>query len=454
MPLRSWTTLSDFLPPTSELGFSTHCPIAFAQLKKHLVDTLLKSRKTDLDADLKNTAIGEDILTGECYVIEDGGIQPYHFKTWKKSIPEEQYEILYENRHHIVVSFNPDKGLSWEDTLETTTGPKEFDHFNTYVKPRWAYHDDPKDYPLCEEFVRPFLDLFLPVEEERNYIIYWLNCLKYQRNNDIIVLIGVQGNGKNTFMQLATLIAGKHNTIIGSKAFGRDKFNGEVLKRKLVNLDEYQIKGNSKESLKCFANDDVTIEVKGGDPIQIQNHCSFIVANNSMRSTDLEFKDRRFTCPSLNKKDLLLHWPKDKIAAFKAAMKTKQFEIELPYWLQQEVSEKGLNYPNQMNFITPHFYNIVEASKPEWFKEFKRQLVYKPTVNTQDIYKATRVRVSDSKLEEELAKEIEEREFRGIKPFILAKSVTEEGKTQYISNIYKGDSSNDNEPTNDLATKV
>jgi len=454
--LRSWSTLSPYMPPYRDLGFNPRDPVGFAEVKKYLIEKVIELRKTTLDEDLGATKIVMDILTANKYVAENGGIKPYKFEAFKDSVDPEQFDMLYAEREHAIVAFNPDKPLSWEEEIDTTTGPEEFTHYNTYVRPRWSYHDDPKSYPLCEEFVEPFLDIFLPIDDERHYVIHWLNCLSYQRNNDILVLIGTQGNGKNTLMQLATLIAGKHNTIIGSKAFGRDKFNGEVLKRKLVNLDEYSIRGNSKESLKCFSNDDVTIEIKGGDPVQIQNHCSFIVANNSMRSTDFEFKDRRFTCPKLNDKDLLLHWPKDRIAAFKAAMKTKQFENELPYWLQKEVREKGLNYPNQMNYITPHFYNIVEASKPEWFKEFKRQLRYKQSVNTQDIYKSTRVRVSDSKLQEELAKEIEEREFRGIKPFVLAKAVTEEGKTQYISNIYKGD---DNDPTSEdtadeLAEKI
>lgn len=433
---KSWTSLKDYLPAVKEQVFALNAH-TFTIFSEYILKKLMERPGKQLDEDLKNTKIGEDILTGLLYVIEDGGIQPYHFKTWQKSIDEEDFEHLYAAREYIIVTFNPHKPLSWSEAIDTTTGPKEFDHYNTFIRPIWCYHEAPEEFPLCEEFVRPFLELFIPNEDERNYVIYWLHCLSFQRLNDILVLIGRQGNGKNTLMQLATIVAGRHNTIIGSKAFGKEKFNGEVLRRKLVNLDEYSVKGNAKESLKCFSNDSITVEVKGGDPVQIENHCSFIIANNSMRSTDFEFKDRRFTCPTLNDRDLLLDWPKDRIAAFKSIMKGNAFQIEFPHWLAKEVKEKGLNYPNQMNYITPHFYNLVEAAKPEWFKEFKRQLKYKYSVNTQDIYKATRVRVSDSKLQEELSKEIEEREFRGIKPFELAKAKTEEGKTQYLSMLYK-----------------
>jgi hypothetical protein len=450
--VKSFKTVKDCLP--RPLPFDTSDKQIFLEFQNKVVELLKENSTANLDDDLKSTVIVMDILTAQKFVTEEGGVKPYSFDAFKDSVEEEQFSMLYAQREHAIVSFNPNKPLSWNDEIDTTTGPEEFKHYNTYVRPRWAYHKSPDSYPLCEDFVRPFLDIFIPGEDEKNYVIYWLNCLKYQRNNDVLVLIGTQGNGKNTLMQLATVIAGRHNTIIGSKAFGRDKFNGEVLKRKLVNLDEYCIKGNAKESLKCFSNDDVTVEIKGRDPVQIQNHCSFIVANNSMRSTDIEFKDRRFTCPTLNKKDLLLHWPKDRIAAFKSSMKTLTFEIEFSNWLAKEVREKGLNYPNQMNYITPHFYNIVEASKPEWFKEFKRQLLYKESVNTQDVYKSTRVRVSDSKLQEELAKEIEEREFRNIKPHAIAKVITQEGKTQYISKIYKGDSGEESQDSDILAEKV
>jgi hypothetical protein len=134
---------------------------------------------------------------------------------------------------------------------------------------------------------------------------------------------------------------------------------------------------------------------------------------------------------------LLLDWPKDKIANFKSAIKSENFQIEFPYWLAHEVKRKNISYPNQMNYITPYFYELVEAAKPEWFKEFKLQLTYKSTVNSFDIKKATGLKISDSRIREELFKESEEREFRKIIPHAIARPVVEEGKTQYVSNINK-----------------
>lgn len=422
-------------------------PDAWKVFHDHIFNKLKKaSENRKLPAHLSNVKIVCDVLNGNKYVVEDGGVMPYDFDMFRESCDEEDYGLLYSNREHAVVAFNPNERLSWEEEIETPVGRKSWTHYNTYIPPEYTYSDPVTEFPSCEEFVRPFFELFLPREDERHYVLYWLHTLMSRRCEDILVLIGRQGNGKNTLMQLATILAGRQNVIIGSKAFGKEKFNSEVMRRKLVTLDEFSIKGAAKESLKCFANDYITVEAKGKDPQQIKNHCSFIIANNSMRSTDLEFKDRRFTCPELADRDLMITWGKDKIAKFKQVIDTRHFQREFPHWLMHEVNELQLSYPNQMNYITPHFYRLVESAKPEWFKEFKRQLKYKEFVTSQDIYKATRVRVSDSKILEELEREIEERECRGLKPHVIAESRVFEGRTQYLSKIYEGDESDD-EPT-------
>jgi len=444
--VRSWSALRDYVPPINEIGFLLD-NMAFAEIKKFLHQKLKEEKKVTLDEHLKEAGIVVDILNGRKYVTDEGGLMPYHFEAWKDSVDEEQFAMLYKERDHAIIAFNPSEGLSWDEEITTSTGPKEYKHYNTYNPPLYTYAEPVTEFPLSEEYVRPFFELFLPNDDERLYVIHWLHTLMSRKCEDILVLIGTQGNGKNTLMQLATVLAGRENTIIGGKSFAKEKFNSEVMKRKLVNLDEFAIKGIAKESLKSFANDFITVEAKGQDPVQVRNHCSFIVANNSMRSTELEFKDRRFTCPRLSDKDLILEWGKEKIGRFKEIMDSKEFKIEFPYWLMNEVETQQISFPRQLNYITPHFYALVEAAKPIWFKEFKRQLLYKEFVTAQDIYKATRTRVSDSRIEEELEREHEERTQRDLKPHIIATITVHEGRTQYVSKLYKGESGDDEEPT-------
>lgn len=439
-PVRGWKS---FGIDTQTLPFNP-TPQAFSTFIDNIKEKLKDDAVTDLPPDLKDIKIICDVLTGQKYISESGGLMPYDFETWKATVDDDTFYQLWATRELCVVAFNPHKPRSWEDQLATTIGKKEWVHYNSYIPPDYKLTPyQGTEYPLCEDFVRPFLEIFLPNDDERHYVLYWLYKLMHERRNDVLVLIGIQGNGKNTFMSLASILAGKHNFIIGSKAFGKEKFNSEIMRRKLVSLDEYSIKGSAKESLKCFSNDFITVEAKGQDPIHMENHCSFIIANNSMKSTDLEFKDRRFTCPLLSDKDLILEWGKEKIHKFKDVILTTRFQLEFPAWLTNEVKTLGLSFPNQMNYITPYFYRLVEAAKPEWFKEFKRLLRYKASVNSQDIFKSTKTRVSDTRIAEELLKENEEREQRDLRPHVIAQATTIEGRTQYISNIFEGDNHDD-----------
>jgi hypothetical protein len=406
------------------------------ELKHYFIEQLKDLKPTDLEPEYSKYQVGEDVLTGNLYCLEDNAVMPWFFDTWKKKIPEEQYEILYQNRVEMVIGFNPHQKLSWTDVISTTNGPKRLPHYNTYIRPDWMRHDAPDNYDIVEEYIPDFLKHFIPNDDERDYVLHWLYSLTYRRCQDVLVLIGTQGNGKNTFMQLASIIAGKHNSIIGSKAFGKEKFNGEVFRRKLVNLDEYQIKGNAKESMKCFCNDDITVEHKGVDPQTFENHCSFIVANNSLKSVEFEFKDRRFTCPKLSTKDLSFVWPEDKLLRFRKVLDTEEFKIAFPHWIIKQVKDRGLHYPDARPYITPYFYTLVETSKPEWFKTFKRLLNVKQSVSTGDIYKQTRIRVSDDKLMQHLQKEHDERYHRDIEPHVIAIPRSKEGQINYESELF------------------
>lgn len=443
--VRSWSALRDYLPARKDIGFPLDA-VAFTEIKNFIYQKLKEENTVQLEEHLQEVGLVVDILNGRKHVKAKGGVKPYHYDAFKESVDEEQFALLWKEREHAIIAFNPSESLSWEEEISTNTGPEPYTHYNTYVPPLYTYEEPVTNFPLSDKYVRPFFELFLPNDDERHYVLYWLYNLMHRKCEDILVLIGTQGNGKNTLMQLATVLAGRENTIIGGKSFAKEKFNSEVMKRKLVNLDEFAIKGIAKESLKSFANDFITVEAKGQDPVQVRNHCSFIVANNSMRSTELEFKDRRFTCPELSDKDLILEWGKEKIGRFKEIIDTKEFQIEFPYWLKNEVETLKLSFPKQLNYITPHFYRLVEAAKPVWFKEFKRQLLYKESVNAQDIYKATRTRVSDLRITEELEKEIEERKYRDLKPHVIATITVHEGRTQYVSKIYEGEGEDD-EPT-------
>lgn len=412
----------------------------FSQLRDRILIMLLESRQRDLPEQLTTYQIGQDVLTGTCHILEQGALLPLSFEAWRTTLTEEEYEILYSQRKRMVAAFNPHKPLSWVDKIDTPLGPKEFEHFNMYIPAAWTRIEDPDtlDYTLVESFMPDFFETFLPIKKERDYVIYWLNNLTYQRCQDMLVLIGMQGNGKNTLMQLASIIAGQHNSITAAKAFGKDKFNSEVFRRKLVNLDEYSLKGAAKDSIKCWLNELITVEAKKADPQPMQNHCSFILANNADTSIDLEYKDRRFTIPSLAKTDLINAWGMTRVAAMQQAIaKSEMFSLSFPHWIRRRCSEIDTSkFEKKMFLKTERFEYLAEISKPNWFKSFKRLLAVNVSVNALDIRKQTNMRVGDDKIIEQLNKEEEERKHRKMEPHKIANIRIDEGVYNYESRLY------------------
>jgi len=416
------------------------------KLVKEKVFEILEARIPevgDVNKKFQGHKIGQDIFTGESVPIENGGVMPYDFDGWKAAIPEDQYKILYELRERIVVAFDPGMPLSWQGNIETTTGPKTFPHYNTYIAAPWTRVTEP-DLSIIERDVPDFLEHLVPDKYERNYVIFWLYKLMTGRCQDVLVLIGVQGNGKNLFMELASFVAGEQNSMVGAKAFGKEKFNSEVRKRKLLCLDEYQLSMAHKDAIKCWCNDNITVELKGGDPVAIKNHCSFIITHNRERSCYLEFKDRRFTAPTLGKHDLFLAWPEDRIERIFKDMLTPEFKEMFPLWVKDYVETNDISFPINRPLVTPRFYDLVEVSKPRWFKVFKSKLRYVSSVNTRDILKACKIKIDEDTVMDYLRNEEEERMLRKIEPYKIAEPIySVDGQINFKSLLFKHDEESD-----------
>jgi len=428
--------------------FEDPTPLLFSEFIDYAIEKLKTMKEhVSVREDFLKYSIAVDRLTGNHYVLEDDHLSPLDYTYWKTSIKEkseDEFDILYTTRNEMVVTFDPHKPHKFESSIQMPGKSLPVTYYNSYIHPPWKHLNteeneiDTSHYELIDRFIPDFLSHFIPKEDERQYVLHWLYSLMDRRCQDVLVLIGVQGNGKNTLMELATIIAGRQNTIVGSKAFGRDKFNSEVCRRKLVNLDEFSIKGSAKESLKCFTNDSITVEMKGQDPVMYENHCSFIVANNSMKSVEFEYKDRRFTCPTLGETDLANVWDETKLWAFKELIKTEKFQLYFPWWLKREVESKKIEFNAARPYITPYFRQLCEISKPDWFKTFKRLLEIKETVNAHDIYKENRLKVSNDKIQDLLIAETEERRFLKKDPWQIASQIVDEnGKVNYSSHIFK-----------------
>lgn len=403
--------------------------------------------------EFEGCSIVTDILTGKRYVKENGGLKPYCFDIFKDQLPKETYEVLFSQQENAIVTFNPFKDITFEGELETTTGVETHTHYNLYVKPRWRFLEPATEFPLCERFVRPFLEHLFPQEHERKRVLCWMLGVIQKRRNDILLLVGTKGNGKGTFKDLISCMVGNHNQMIAGSDFCKDKFNGEIAYKQFIRTDEFKVRGERKENLKKFSNDVISIERKGGDPILVENFCSFAVANNYDESVSLDYNERRFFVPQLSEKNLAEVWPEQLILEFRQTIGTIAFQHELPYWLDQEIEANGIEYTGNIPYRTDRFYELVEKSKPKWWREFKNLLRVKPEATLAGMNRYSKV--SDLTVCEMIVKETKEREFierdrlaQGKEPgkyvpFEICTPTFEAGAGMtYKSHIYEGESMN------------
>jgi len=308
--------------PASKYYFLKDKEKTLGELKVELVKLFNNQPRPPMPEHLKSIEIGNEVLSKDAYhIIKNGYLMPQAYEKLRAKLSDDEKDLLLESMVEMVVEFDPHKPKNWKDTIKTPAGPEEYPHYNRYIRPIWRREPCPEDLSSTRNICLKFFKHFIPDEKERNYVIFWLYKLMYEKCEDVLILIGVQGNGKNTFMDLASIVCGFENAITASKSFGKDKFNSEVRKRKLVCLDEYVMKDTQRESLKNFCNDRITVEAKGADPQTVNNHCSFIVANNRESNVHIEYRDRRFSVLNLANKNLADVWGEDEVQKFKQLMK-------------------------------------------------------------------------------------------------------------------------------------
>jgi hypothetical protein len=265
--------------------------------------------------------------------------------------------------------------------------------------------------------------------------------------DDMLVFIGNPGNGKNTFMRICETIVGKENRVFASSKFGEKEFNSELKNRKLVCLDEAELMGVKKEAYKKWINDQIPIEAKGKDPMDIENHASFIFASNKYKVVYLEHLDRKFSVPELGKRKLADVFGVEGNKAFQDWILTEEFALTFPYFIDYIVDNmfngatendiKEYDKHTRLKVIKGDaFYKQVERSKTDWFKGMKQLLTQQSFLELKDVKKLIKG-IGHDKIKETLDLETEERRDRGIKPYEICKVDIDIEGVKYVSNIHE-----------------
>jgi len=136
-------------------------------------------------------------------------------------------------------------------------------------------------------------------EPSYQYVRKWLACIiqKPTLLATALVLRGLQGTGKNKFVDCFGRLFGPYFLTVTSLEHLTGKFNSHLKYAYLVHANEALWGGSRKEigALKAFITDpSIIIEGKGKDAIPIDNCHHLIVSSNEEWAVPMDLDDRRF----------------------------------------------------------------------------------------------------------------------------------------------------------------
>jgi hypothetical protein len=194
--------------------------------------------------------------------------------------------------------------------------------FNTYEPPKWQedyFHSCGKKAVVGEKklpkiYERFFKHLVDNSSESFHYLVDWLANMLQGRNYCILTTIGNQGIGKGLLGSIMKGLVGDSNyTQTGQRSLSKE-FNGQIMNKRLVYLDEVKVSSIDQENtLKGLINDWIEIEQKGKDARLVRNYSSIYYSSNNLDSIRIPSDDRRFSIIELTDKKLITIMDKSEI---------------------------------------------------------------------------------------------------------------------------------------------
>jgi hypothetical protein len=175
--------------------------------------------------------------------------------------------------------------------------------YNLYQPPTWQLEyfykggSLPEPIPTLPSLVERFFKHLTENDESSyNYILDWLHYAITARNFTVLTMIGSEGIGKGIFTTLASNMVGKSNFGKARANIFKGRFNSILAHKRLVLLDELELKTTEEYNLfKDLVNAQIIIEKKGVDESLENNHASFILASNNRAGVKPPSDDRRFS---------------------------------------------------------------------------------------------------------------------------------------------------------------
>ena len=242
-------------------------------------------------------------------------------------------------------------GVSWKfNVYKPPFWMKEYFHSGEEVKIE-SVRDIPK---LYKKFLMHLVD---SDDKSYEYILDWLATAIKGRNRTILTTVGTMGIGKGLLGNVMEELVGTENfTETDNKLIQKD-FNGQCRNKRIVYVDEILIKNSSEmNKVKLLVNENVEIESKGFDAVNVKNYASIYTSSNDLDSIQLPADDRRFSIVNLTDKTIV-----KTTINIKGLTDRSNVEKLAKYLWHREVS-----YNMQIPFTSKRTEEMREASLKSW----------------------------------------------------------------------------------------
>jgi hypothetical protein len=252
---------------------------------------------------------------------------------------------------HVREVFDPSK----EFGVEKEADSNNVYSYNRYTPPAWKYIDvKPELSPKIDMLMRHLFK----AERCREFVYNWIYHSITSRAGTYLYLCGGQGTGKNTLSMLLTQLHGPSNSSHPKQDSFKNRFNYYLRDKTFVFFDEFNCRvRQDKDILKSIANKRIQIEGKNRDHEDIDLHCSYMLANNSLEAIGLDPVDRRFSVPNVTDDSLVEAFGRDWIRSFITDLEDLEGVAKFGRWILEEF--KNPTFYAEEPYQTKRFEEIV-----------------------------------------------------------------------------------------------
>jgi Family of unknown function (DUF5906) len=196
-------------------------------------------------------------------------------------------------------------GFVIAERLEFLPGQPEVTHdaddcrvLNLWHPPGWSCHDEA---PTPSVFLEHIEYLFDGNSEAIEHVLNYLGHL-VQRPADrvshaLLITSKAKGIGKSTFGAIVRRLVGERNSRVVQTKDLKAQFDGWLVGKLVIQVDEVYEAGNwdlANKLKPLITEPTVSVNVKYGPQMEIENHARFIMFSNHTAPLDLEAGDRRY----------------------------------------------------------------------------------------------------------------------------------------------------------------